>query len=238
MHLICPHCQADYELDTHVQEMTLLCQRCGHEFIKKTSPQPSEQPSEQSSAQPTDQISIQENNEHIESVFPERQHTHLLPWFMIILTLIAAAGSYSQYDAWMDKRWLRSTIINLGFNLPARDKDWEILPDSVQPTWLSRSDASKVFVIKGQVRNLLSTPMLPPRIEIVFFSKFAPEQRLASRLLDFTYPATDEAMQQATFRKPTIDNKTISALASRRFVLLIESPPQDSSDFSLTAKSR
>jgi len=216
MQITCPHCQASYELETDISETALLCQRCGHEFAKQTA-------AEQVSCAPA---------------FPERPHSHILPWLMIILTILAATGFGLQYDAWMDKRWLRSSIINLGIPLPLRDKDWMIVSDSIQPTWITRPDGNTLFMIKGQVKNLLSSSILPPHIEIVFFDKTNPDQRIASQLLDFTKPPPEQAMQQAGDLTPEIDNKTIAGLATRQFTLLITSLPPHSGDFSLTARNR
>jgi len=224
MQLTCPDCQTQYELDTEVHDLTLLCQRCGHEFPKQTD----------TSIERSDT----DNAAITEPAFPERQRSHLLPWFMIILTLLAAAGFWFQYDAWMDQRWLRSTIISLGFTLPSRDKDWVIVSDSIRPTWLTRSDGNKVLVIKGQVKNLLSSSMPPPRIEIIFFDKIATGQRIASQLLDITDPPSEQAMLQPSYPTPAIDNKAIAGLTTRQFVFLIDSLPANTGDFSLNAKSR
>ncbi|MDQ6969716.1 MAG: hypothetical protein Q9M16_04330 [Mariprofundus sp.] len=226
MHLTCPHCQAHYELDSDIQPTALLCHRCGHEFPQQNSPSEATINTEQ------------QHPDTLESTAPQRQSSHILPWFMVMLSLIAASGFWFQYDAWMDKRWLRSGIINLGFNLTARDKDWLIVAGSVQPAWIIRPDGSKAFTIKGQVKNLLSSPMPPPRFEIVFFSKTNPDQRLATQMLDFTQTPSEQAMQQPDDQTPYIDNKAIAGLTSRQFIFLIDSLPPNSGDFSITARHR
>ncbi len=169
---------------------------------------------------------------------PERQTVRLLPWLMIMLTFIAAAGFWLQYDAWMDNRWFRSTAINLGIDLQQRDKDWQILSGSVRPSWITRTDGSKVLLINGEIQNLLSSDILAPNIELTFFSNTGPDQVVSSLLLGFTYPPSAQVMMQSPYQTPNIDNKEIPPLGKRHFVFLIDKLPQGVGDFSLSIKSR
>jgi len=169
---------------------------------------------------------------------PERTSVRLLPWLMIMLTLIAAAGFWLQYDAWMDNRWFRSTAINLGINLQMRDKDWQILPGSVRPNWITRTDGSKALTIKGEIQNLLSSDMLAPNIELTFFSNIAPDQILKSQQLAFRHPPSELVMLQSPYQTPNRDNKPIPALGKREFLFLIDALPQGIGDFSLKVKTR
>jgi len=169
---------------------------------------------------------------------PERKPARLLPWLMVMFALIAATGFWLQYDAWMDNRWFRSTAINLGFNLHMRDKDWQILPGSVRPNWITRTDGSKALIINGEIQNLLSSAMLAPNIELTFFSHTAPDQILKTQLLAFTHPPSELVMLQAPFQTPNINNKPIQALGKRKFIFLLDQLPQGIGDFSLTVKSR
>jgi len=219
MHLICPHCQSDYDLPNEQQIQPLLCHRCGHEFPSQQNP-PHDEPSETESF-----------------VFPERQRVRLLPWLMAILTLIAIAGFWFQYDAWMDQRWLRSAIIDVGFKLPARDKDWHIVANSVHPSWITRNDGSKLFIIRAQLKNLLSSAMPPPRIEVTFFSKTEPNQRLSTQEFDITELPSERMMQHVPYQPPAINHKPIAALATRKFVIIMDKIPQDTGDFSLQVRS-
>jgi len=161
---------------------------------------------------------------------PERQRPRLLP--------IAAAGFWFQYDAWMDNRWFRGTAINLGLQLQMRDKDWHILPRTIQPSWITRSDGSKALLIKGDIRNLLSSDMPAPDIEITFFSSHTPNQSIGSQHLAFTYPPSEQVMLQLPYQIPGLDKKPIPALGKRSFVFLIDSLPQGIGDFSLQVKTR
>lgn len=169
---------------------------------------------------------------------PERKPVRLLPWLMVMLSLIAAAGFWLQYDAWMDNRWFRSTAINLGINLQMRDKDWQILPGSIRPSWITRTDGSKALLINGEIQNLLSSDMPAPNIELTFFSNIAPDQILKSQLLAFTHPPSEQVMLQSPYQTPNRDNKPIPALGKRKFLFLIDALPQGIGDFSLTVKSR
>jgi len=169
---------------------------------------------------------------------PERAKVHLLPWLMIMLTLIAAAGFWLQYDAWMDNRWFRSSAINLGFELQMRDKDWQIMPGSVRPNWITRRDGSRALTIKGEIQNLLSSAMQAPNIGITFFSNTAPDQVVKAQQLAFTYPPSELVMLQTPYQTPNRDNKPIPALGKREFLLLIDDLPQGIGDFSLSVKTQ
>ncbi|MBL4775421.1 MAG: DUF3426 domain-containing protein [Mariprofundus sp.] len=215
MLIVCSHCQAGYELDTEVNDALFVCHRCGHEFSTGT---------------PID--------DDLPSTAPIRQSVHLLPWFIMLFTLIATPVIWFQYDAWMDNRALRSGIINLGFSLPLRDKDWFIVPESVHAMWIERRDGSKVFLISGQVNNLLSIPMLPPAIEIIFFSSRNPDQALAAQRRAFTFPPSNRTILQTPYPTPATDHQRIAGLGKREFVLLFESLPDKADDFSLSAKAR
>ena len=162
----------------------------------------------------------------------------ILPWLMAILMLIAAAGFWLQYDAWMDNRWFRSTIINLGLDLQQRDKDWHILPGTIQPRWITRSDGSKALLIKGEIRNLLSSDMPPPDIEITFYPSTAPNQNIGSQRLAFTYAPSEQVMLQSPYQTPGLNKQAITALGTRQFVYLIDTLPQGTGDFSLQVKTR
>jgi len=169
---------------------------------------------------------------------PERKPVRLLPWFMLMLALIASSGFLLQRDAWMDNRWLRSTVMNLGFHLQQRDKDWRIPANSVHPSWFTRSDDSKVLLIKGEVENLLSTSMLPPGIEVSFFSNQAPGQVIGTQRLNFTYPPSELVMLRTPYQTPNKDNIPIPALGKREFVFLLDSLPRSTADFTLAIKTQ
>jgi len=215
MLIICSHCQTGYELDTDVGDTVFVCHRCGHEFSTNT---------------------YVSSNIALEP--PTRQNTHLLAWFIVLFTFIAAPIFWFQYDTWVENRSLRSAVINVGFTLPLRDKDWFIVPESIRSTWVTRSDDSKALVINGRVSNLLSTAMLPPDIEITFFSSSNPDQRVGSQLLHFTFPPSRQTILQAPYHTPATDHQRIAALGKREFVFLFESLPENTGDFMLTAKAR
>lgn len=221
MQVICPQCQARYELESEIVIDGLICQRCGHEFCAHS-----------------DGESHRIDCVTAEDVFPERRPVRLLPWFVVMLLLIAASVLWWQYDTWIEQRWFRSSVINLGIPLPQRDQDWCIPPASVHSRWMRRTDGSKVLLVQGQVNNLLSSAMLPPNIEMVFFSKSAPDQRMDSLLLDFTYPPSRQVMMQTPYQIPNVDNNPIKALATRKFMFLIDALPLKWGDFSLNVRSR
>jgi hypothetical protein len=253
MHISCPHCLAKHEIEAACGNTSLLCHRCG---IKFPVPDRISKPDEQESS-PVDtydpivpediETSGQTGNDTPEDVAetakeaadissPHRKKARIWPWLMIMLTLIFSAGYWLQKDAWLDNRWFRSTAINLGYPLPLRDKDWRVLPDSIQAEWITRDDDSKALLIKGRVKNLLTSALPVPAIEITFFSDINPGEQLGSQRLTITLQPGKRSLSRSPYTAPELDKIPVTPNGEREFVLLIESPPENTGDFTLTAR--
>ena len=217
MHLECPHCQTNYEITHDVEDVLFVCHRCGLEFSV------------------TDQFSP-ENYQPGQA--PVRKTAHIWPWLVAVLLLVICSGFWLQKDAWLDNRWFRSTLINIGFDMPLRVKDWRISSESVRSVWITRNDDSRVLLIRGKIKNLLASDMLLPNIEIAFFSKTEPDKQIAMSSFEIDLPPSDKLVRQAPYSRPDRDNMPVRALGSRAFTILVESVPEATGDFTLTPSFR
>ena len=255
MHISCPHCLAKHEVEAACGKTSLLCSRCGIKFPipdqiskpdeQETSPIDTYGPAvpedidmsgQADSHLPEDETATAAKSADISS--PRRKKVRIWPWLMIMLTLIFSAGFWLQKDAWLDNRWFRSTAINLGYPLPLRDKDWRVLPDSIQAEWITRDNDSKALLIKGRVKNLLTSALPAPTIEVTFFSDINPDQQLGSQRLVITLQPGKQSLLRVPYTPPEPDKIPVTPEGEREFVFLIESPPENTGDFILTARVR
>jgi len=213
MHLECPHCQTSYDIAHDVEDTVLVCHRCGIEFS------------------PADPL-------HVEQDAPEqapvRNTLRIWPWFITIALLVAGGGFWLQKDAWLDNRWFRSTLINVGVDMPLRAKDWQITSESIHTVWIARNDGSKALLIRGYINNLLSSDMVLPNIEIAFFSKTVPDKQIAASSYEISLPPSDTGVRQMPYSRPARDKMPVRALGRRAFAILVESVPEGTGDFTLT----
>jgi hypothetical protein len=167
---------------------------------------------------------------------PQRKKVRIWPWLMIMLALIFSTGFWLQKDAWLDNRWFRSTAINLGFSMQLRDKDWRVIPDSIQAEWVTRDDSSKALLIRGRVKNLLTSELPAPIIEVTFFSDLHPDQKLDSQRLIITLQPDKRSIRRVPYIIPAANTIPIMPESERKFVFLIESVPENTGDFTLAAR--
>jgi len=232
MHLECPHCQASYDIDSDISDAACVCHRCGQEFAAQPQPDTTEPPL--LLAMPDQPASACVDEHEIAAELPPlRKTVHLWPWFLTMLVLLVVGGFWVQKDAWMDNRWLRSTLINIGVELPMRAKDWRIVPDSVQPKWINRNDGSRVLFIRGRIDNLMRSDMYLPRINIVFFSKIAPQKQIGQTVAIIRHTPSEQQLRQTPIILPAIDSALVPTLGKHDFAVVVESVPQETGDFSL-----
>jgi len=217
MHLECPHCQTSYDITPDVEDAVFVCHRCGLEFSA------------------TDQLS---SENHQPEQAPVRKTVHIWPWFMAVALLVVSSGFWLQKDAWLDNRWFRSTLTNIGLDMPLRAKDWRIASESVHSVWITRNDGNKILLIRGNIKNLLASDMLLPNIEIALFSKTAPDKQIAVFTLEISLPPSDKLIHQAPYSSPARDNMPVRALGNRVFTIVMESVPEETGDFTLTPSLR
>lgn len=253
MYTVCPACQKPIDIENDIELTSITCSQCGSEF----SPQPDEstpyqrQPwiytpdlfasppflNKRDCAENEAAATFEEtySNEDSELIAPVREQPRLWPWLFSALLILTLAGIWSQQEAWLDNRWMRSTLINLTLPLENRDKDWLILPQSVKSQWVLRDDNSRVMVISGSIKNLLSSSMAYPDIEVTFYANHQPDRELATMRL----PVTETPAAKSISRIPFVSPKALNNAAAQSqtdFVIVVESEPAGAGDFTLEAK--
>ena len=268
MHLECPHCQAQYDITGDVIDTLFVCHQCGQEFSAEPRPADGQQGDVNSTqawgalhwqyvlrafAEPpwqhheafrsSERSDIVAENvpavvqEYAEQA-PVRKTAHIWPWLLAMLTLLSATGFWVQKDAWLDNRLVRSQLINIGFDMAMRSKDWRIAPASVQPEWVVSRDHGKMLLIHGKIINLLSSDMPLPRIKIVFFSKTEPDKQIGTAVVDIRHAEPGNRLHQLPYIAPARDTALVPALGDRQFMLVAESVPESTGDFTLSPMSR
>ncbi len=164
---------------------------------------------------------------------PARQHVVIWPWLIAMLLLIGGAGFWQKQDAWLDHPWLRSVLINMHLPVEVRNKDWFIIPASVQGHWLKRDDGSQVLTIQGRIENRLYCELPPPQILVQFFDDTGLTESLGEKLLPITEPPSMEQIKHAPFVMPEKDRIPVEARGQRGFFLVVESMPERTADFTL-----
>ncbi|MES0372439.1 MAG: hypothetical protein ABUK11_09200 [Mariprofundaceae bacterium] len=174
-------------------------------------------------------------NELKESLLPPaRKIGAIWPWLIAMLLIISATGFWFKQDVWLDNPWVRSVLINMHLPVEVRNKDWYIIPGSVQGNWLKRDDGSQVLTVQGRIENRLYCELPPPRIFVRFFDDTGITESLGDKLLPITEPPSMEQVKHAPFITPEIDLVPVEAQGERGFFLVIDSLPEHTADFTLS----
>lgn len=166
---------------------------------------------------------------------PVRKKAVIWPWLIFILLVTGGSGVWYKQDVWLDHPWVRSVLINMYLPVEVRDKDWRIIPESVHGQWLTRDDQSRILMIEGRVANRLYCELSPPRIQVHFFDDSGLDQILGKVTLPITEPPGIEQVKHAPFQAPDIDRVPVEARGERGFFLVLDSLPERTADFTLTA---
>jgi len=165
---------------------------------------------------------------------PSRANVELWPWLIVILMVIGSVGFWYKKDAWLNDPWFRSVLINLQLPVEVRDKDWLIIPSSVQGHWIKRDDGSQALVIQGRVENLLYTDLMPPQILVRFYDDTGITESLGEKIMSITEPPSMEQVRHAPFTRPGVDKIIVESKGQRGFFLVLEDLPDRTADFTLT----
>lgn len=175
-----------------------------------------------------------EQIEPVESLPPARKSVVIWPWLIAMLLIISGTGFWFKQDVWLDHPWVRSVLINIHLPVEVRNKDWFIIPGSVQGNWLERDDGSQVLTVQGRIENRLYCELPPPRILVQFFDDTGITESLGEKLLSITEPPSMEQIKHAPFEMPDIDRIPVEAQGERGFFLVLESLPEQTADFTLS----
>ena len=208
---------------------------------------PTQSETNQNSDQQTDsvaEITIEElettNQEDTENNVPapQRRAGRIWPWLFLVLLAIAGSGFWFNKDAWLDNVWVRSSLANLGMPILVRDKDWNIISDSVHATWVERDNGSRVMVIEGRLANLLPRPVPLPVIRVRYFSAEDPSQPVHALDAYITEPPLLDNIRKTPYQSPPLDALEVIEFGERDFVLVIEDAPSKAGDFELKPIAR
>jgi hypothetical protein len=169
-----------------------------------------------------------------EPLAPARKELVIWPWLVAMLLIISSFGFWYKKDVWLDHPWVRSVLINMYLPVEVRDKDWFIVPDSVQGHWLKRDDGSQVLLIQGRIENRLYCELPPPHIAIHFFDDSGINESIDEKTLPITEPPSMDQVKHAPFVTPDLDRIPVEAQGQRGFFLVLESLPDQVADFTLS----
>lgn len=169
-----------------------------------------------------------------EQLPPARADIVIWPWLVVMLLVIGSLGFWYKHEAWLDHPWVRSMLINMHLPVEVRDKDWLIIPESVQGHWLKRDDGSQVLIIQGRIENRLYCELPPPGILVQFFDDTGITENIGEKTLPITEPPSMEQVRHAPFTMPEHDRIPVEAQGQRGFFLVLESLPDSVADFTLT----
>jgi len=172
----------------------------------------------------------------ITSYPPQRAEVVLWPWMIVMLLVIGSVGFWYKKDAWLDNPWFRSVLMNIYLPVEVRDKDWFIIPGSVQGHWLKRDDGSQVLVVQGRVENLLYSKLPPPKILVRFYDDSGITDSLGETLMPITEPPSMDQVRHAPFKTPAVDKVAVESKGQRGFFLVLEELPERTADFTLSPK--
>lgn len=172
--------------------------------------------------------------DHEEPLPPARKSVVIWPWLITMLLIISGTGFWFKQDVWLDHPWVRSLLINMHLPVEVRNKDWFIIPGSVQGNWLKRDDGSQVLTVQGRIENRLYCELPPPRILVRFFDDTGITESLGEKLLSITEPPSMEQIKHAPLVMPDIDRVPVEAQGERGFFLVLDSLPEHTADFTLS----
>ncbi|MDX8403416.1 MAG: hypothetical protein R8K54_03305 [Mariprofundaceae bacterium] len=169
-----------------------------------------------------------------EALPPARKRVVIWPWLIAILLIISGTGFWFKQNVWLDDPWVRSLLINIHLPVEVRNRDWSIIPGSVQGHWLKRDDGSQILTIQGRVENRLYCELPPPQILVQFFDDTGITEKLGEKLMPITEPPSMEQIKHAPFAIPDIDRVPVEDQGGRGFFLVIDSLPEHTADFTLS----
>jgi len=199
--------------------------------LQELNEEPRDETATNNDPEPTDKaLAISET---VEPTPPARKEISIWPWLVVILLIISGTGFWYKQDVWLDHPWVRSVLINLHLPVSVRDKDWVIVPESVQGNWLKRDDGTQVLIIQGRIENLLYCELSPPKILVKFFDESGITDSLEERIMPITEPPSMEKVKHAPFVTPALDRVAVEAQGQRGFFIVLESLPEQAADFTL-----
>ena len=217
MHVVCPKCQATYQVDANIPDAILVCHRCQTEF----SAQGSRKEPEAKSTTPKNPIALQ------------RKKARLWPWLTFVLCCLTGWGAFHYKDVWIQQTWVRNILLQAHYPLTPQPSDWLLLNQDTHRQWMERQDKSRVLVLTGMIKNQLMARQPLPALEVRFFD--APNTASTQTLImPITEPPGLPQIRHAPYHAPKADLVPVAAHATRPFTLVIEDVPEHTREFSVS----
>jgi len=222
MRIVCPECHAAYQVGAVIKNAILVCHRCDTEFDtygNKIAPENETQQifKNQEENAPTFGLS------DLMQSGMKGQKEQVWLWLFLVLLTLSVLGIAMQWQHWQFSGVVRAIEIETQTPAEVLDRDWRILPESVDSQWLKREDDSLVLIISGKVENQVATSLSPPEIRVTFNTQIGENIVMT---MPITEPADIKTLKTVPFSSPPVDNTPVSMLKSRGFMLLIENAPQ------------
>lgn len=218
----------------HAERKRRPAQLASDENTAKAETKEAPKPKQPAPVPDTEADALESDDALTDTQLPQRTEVAIWPWLIVMLLVIGSVGFWYKKEAWLDDPWFRSVLINMYLPVEVRDKDWLIIPSSVQGNWLKRDDNSQVLVIQGRVENLLYTTVKPPKILVRFYDDTGISDSLGEKLMEITEPPSMEQIKHAPFASPGVDRIPVESQGQRGFFLVLEDLPDRTADFTLS----
>jgi len=221
MRIVCPECQAAYNLGPMIKNAILVCHKCNTEFDtyghRITAHNPVQQVFKaQEAAAPTfglhDLMQSGMNN----------SRPYIWLWMILVLLFLSAVGSAVRWEHWQLQGTIRGFSLQAEEDAPVQDRDWRILPETVSTQWLEREDHSLALLVEGRVQNMVNLALPLPEIQLLFITQTGEN---IENIQVITEPAGIATLQAVPFTSPPIDEMPVVGLGQRGFMLLVEDAP-------------
>ena len=221
MRIVCPECHAAYQVGAIIKNAILVCHRCQTEFDTMGNRIVEENETSQifkaqEEAAPTYGIS------DLAASGLQGRRGQIWSFMILVLLVLSCAGAALRWQHWQFNTFVRAIQMEISPSTPILDRDWNILPDSIQSQWLTRDDQSLALMIEGKVQNLVSSSLPAPEIKVTFVTQ-------TGKNIDMVQPITEPAevstYQSVPFVSPAVDAVPVPAQGERGFILLIEDAP-------------
>ncbi|MDX8377691.1 MAG: hypothetical protein R8L53_06675 [Mariprofundales bacterium] len=248
MHIVCPKCQAEYEIQhttNKIRNALLICTSCKHEFNAGVHIF-----SEPEQADDTPKLIEQQSDNKIEDKIAEIRH--------IIPASLHPETAVLNDDRKPEKKWLRlqknvlllilviTILIALSLSFESDESDYlesmkmditmflsnsvntepispfVISDDSVHATWVQRDDDSQALLIRGTLNNNGVCPLPPPKILLVFTIQQQKQPITKKNYLPVTKTPNEAQLKHVPYKAPIRDTVPVAVQGKRDFSLLLE----------------
>ncbi|MDX8393804.1 MAG: hypothetical protein R8K21_04375 [Mariprofundales bacterium] len=252
MHIVCPKCQAEYEIQyatNKISDALFICTSCRHEFSAGVHlfSEPEQADDVPKLIEQQSDNKIEDEIAEIRHIIPASLHPEtavlnddrkpekkwlwlqktLLLLILVITILIAILIALSLSFESDESDYLESMkmdITSFLFNSVNTDtiSPFVIAADSVHATWIRRDDDSQALLIRGTLNNHGLCPLPPPKILLVFTVQQQKETINKKNYLPVTKTPNETQLKHVPYKAPIRDTIPVAVQGKRDFSLLLE----------------